>query len=140
MRRITLAVAQEVERELEPHGLTSAQWLPLIKLFKGEARTAAELSRLLYMDAWAITRMLDRLEDKGFIRRMRSKQDRRVVQLALTPGGEATAAKIPAILRGVQSGHLQGFNPAEMDTLQSMMRRMLGNAQSRASGALPDPA
>ena len=131
MRRITLAVAHQVERELEPHGLTSAQWLPLLKLFKGEARTAAELSRLLYLDAGSITRMLDRLEDKGFVQRTRSEQDRRVVQLELTPLGHATAAKIPEILREAQGAHLQGFSPAEVDTLQSLLRRMLDNAQAR---------
>ncbi len=128
MRRLTVALAQEVERRLEPHGLTSAQWLPLLKIFKGEASTAAELARLTFLDAGAVTRMLDRLEDKGLLRRVRSAQDRRVVHLELTPQGRATAEKIPAILCDVQNAHLRGFQRAEVDTLKLLLHRMLDNA------------
>ena len=45
MRRILTTVSLEVERELEPSGLTNAQWVPLLKLSMGSASTVAELAR-----------------------------------------------------------------------------------------------
>ncbi len=137
MRLITTAVASEVSARLEPEGLTHAQWVPLFKLHQGEATTAAELARAVYLDAGSMTRMLDRLEAKGFVRRVRSEQDRRVIHLALTPAGEATAARIPQILCEVQNAHLRGFTRAELDTLQGLLQRVLTNARELESEGGP---
>src|SRR5687767_12316517 len=83
MRHILNAVSLEVERELEPSGLTNAQWVPLLKLYMGSASTVAELARECRLDAGGMTRLLDRLEGKGLVRRVRSSEDRRVVNLEL---------------------------------------------------------
>ena len=88
--------SQEVERELEPSGLTNAQWVPLLKLYMGSASTVAELARECQLDAGGMTRLLDRLETKGLVRRVRSSEDRRVVNLELTEPGRAAAKHIPA--------------------------------------------
>ena len=64
MRRIISLLAQGVERELEPTGLTNAQWVPMLKLYMGCASTAAELARQCELDAGSMTRLLDRLEAK----------------------------------------------------------------------------
>lgn len=131
MRWITTAVAGEVSALLEPDGLTHAQWVPLLKLHTGEASTPAELARACYLDAGSMTRMLDRLETKGFVRRARSETDRRVVMLELTARGRATAARIPDVLCEVQNAHLRGFSRAEFDQLKSLLQRVLDNAHAR---------
>src|SRR5712672_225166 len=51
MRRILNTVSLEVERELEPSGLTNAQWVPLLKLYMGVASTVAELAQKCQLDA-----------------------------------------------------------------------------------------
>lgn len=140
MRRILAAVAQEVEHELEPYGLTSAQWVPMFKLYTGVANTAAELARETQIDAGAMTRMLDRLEDKGFVRRVRSEHDRRVVHLALTPAGRETAQEIPRVLCEVQNAHLRGFSRDELDALKTLLRRVLDNAQALQAQRRQDPS
>ncbi|HXD39623.1 MAG TPA: MarR family transcriptional regulator [Ramlibacter sp.] len=128
MRRIITTVSLEVERELEPSGLTNAQWVPLLKLSMGSASTVAELARLCTLDAGGMTRLLDRLETKGLVRRVRSSDDRRVVNLELTEEGRVAAKKIPAVLCGVQNAHMRGFTTEEWQLLKSMLRRILDNA------------
>ena len=130
MRRILNAVAAEVESELEPTGLTNAQWVPLIKLYMGSASTVAELARECSLDTGGMTRLLDRLEAKGLVRRVRSSEDRRVVNLELTDDGRAAAKEIPAILCGVQNDHMRGFSVEEWQTLKSLLRRILDNAKA----------
>ena len=130
MRRILNTVAGEVEHELEPTGLTNAQWVPLLKLYMGSASTVAELSRVCSIDAGGMTRLLDRLETKGLLRRTRSSEDRRVVNLELTDEGRTAAQGIPAILCNVQNAHLRGFSVEEWMTLQSLLNRILDNAQA----------
>lgn len=131
MRQITTAVATEVSALLGPDGLTHAQWVPLLKLHTGEASTPAELARVCYLDAGSMTRMIDRLEAKGFVRRTRSDADRRVVLLELTPQGREIAARIPGLLCEVQNAHLSGFTRAEVETLKSFLQRVLDNTQER---------
>ena len=128
MRRILSIVASAVERELEPSGLTNAQWVPLFKLYVKQGATVAELARECELDAGSMTRLLDRLEAKGLCRRVRSSEDRRVVNLELTPEGTAVAQQIPAVLSRVQNEHLAGFTMEEWTLLKSFLRRILDNA------------
>ena len=130
MRRIIALLAQGVERELEPTGLTNAQWVPLLKLYMGRGSTAAELARQCDLDAGSMTRLLDRLEAKELCRRIRSCDDRRVVNLELTDAGRAAAKEIPGILCGVQNALLAGFSAEEWQILKSYLRRMLDTAQT----------
>ncbi|MGH8846546.1 MAG: MarR family winged helix-turn-helix transcriptional regulator [Polaromonas sp.] len=135
MRRIIAMLAQGVERELEPTGLTNAQWVPLLKLYMGSASTAAELARLCELDAGSMTRLLDRLEAKQLCRRVRSSDDRRVVNLELTEAGRVAAKEIPAILSRVQNAHLAGFSVEEWQTLKGYLRRILETAQTLQASA-----
>ena len=130
MRRIIALMAHGVERELEPAGLTNAQWVPLFKLYMGCGSTAAELARQCDLDAGSMTRLLDRLEAKQLCRRSRSSDDRRVVNLELTDSGRLAAQEIPGILCTVQNSLLAGFSAEEWQTLTSYLRRMLETAQA----------
>lgn len=130
MRRVTMSIAHGVDQRLESVGLTNAQWVPLLKLHLGRAVTVAELARECEVDAGAMTRMLDRLEAKQLIRRVRSTDDRRVVNLELTEEGVKAARQIPGVLCEVQNAHLAGFAPAEWEALKSSLRRMLANGEA----------
>ena len=130
MRRIISLVGQGIERELEPAGLTNAQWVPLLKLHMGCASTVAELARECDLDAGSMTRLLDRLEAKQLCRRVRSSDDRRVVNIELTDAGRVAAKEIPKVLCHVQNAHLAGFSVEEWQTLQGFLRRILDTAQS----------
>jgi len=135
MRQILASVAHQVERELEPSGLTNAQWVPMLKLYLGRASTVAELARQCQLDAGSMTRLLDRLEAKGLCRRVRSSEDRRVVNLELTPEGREAAKDIPVVLSRVQNAHLAGFSVEEWQTLKNYLRRMLETAQTLQTSA-----
>lgn len=129
MRRVLNSISAEADRQLEPQGLTHAQWVPLFKLFLGQASTAAELACSCEMDAGAMTRTLDRMEAKGLVRRARSAEDRRVVNLELTDEGRAAAEQVPPALCKVLNAHLKGFSTEEWQVLKSLLARMLDNAE-----------
>ena len=131
MRRVLTAIAQAADRRLEPDGMTHVQWGPLFMLQRCRASTVAELARELQTDPGAMTRLLDRLEAKGLCKRQRSTDDRRVVRVALTPEGEAAAAKVPVALAQVMNETLAGFSRTEWQSLTDMLRRMLVNAEAQ---------
>ena len=136
MMRLSLSLmAQSIEHELEHTGLTNAQWLPLYKLHLGVATTVAELARECHHDAGSMTRLLDRLEAKDLCRRVRSSDDRRVVNLELTDAGRAAAEDIPAILSDVQNAYLAGFSRDEWTALKGYLSRMLDNGKMLQAAA-----
>lgn len=124
MKRIMLSIVHQVDKRLGAHDLTSAQWGPLLRLRTTGASTVADLAKWVHVDAGAMTRLLDRLEKKGLCRRVRSTDDRRVVQVELTPQGEAAIAHVPGVLAEVMNLHLAGFSKAEWETLKSLLNRM----------------
>lgn len=124
MRSSLAAMRQEIERRMEPFGLTNAQWHPILKLYTGQADTVAELARGCMQDAGGMTRMLDRLEAKGLCRRRRCQSDRRVVRIELTEQGREVASRIPLVLRDVHELGLQDFSETEVAQLKAYLRRM----------------
>ena len=127
MKRALLSIAQAADRRLEPKGITHAQWAALFMLQRCRASTVAELARETQTDAGAMTRLLDRLEAKGFCRRHRSTDDRRVVRIELTPQGEVAAKEVPVVLSEVLNEHLAGFSKTEWSQLKDMLKRMIVN-------------
>lgn len=130
MVNVMTLMRREVELRMATHGLTDAQWKPLMLLRSGLATTAIELARRMDVDAGAITRLLDRLEAKGLLERVRSEADRRVVHLRLTAAGEAASAEVPFVLASVNNDFLKGFSEAEWKQLRKLLERMATNAQA----------
>ena len=130
MKRILASISQTVEARLcEPGSPTFPQWIPLAKLHMGSATTVAELARECQLDTGAMTRLLDRLEAKDLVRRVRSQSDRRVVNIELTDEGRSAAREVPQHLAAVQNEYLAGFTQEEWELLKGFLRRILDNAQ-----------
>ena len=127
MKRALISIAQAADRRLEPKGITQPQWAALFMLQRCRASTVAELARETQTDPGAMTRLLDRLEAKGFCRRHRSTDDRRVVRVELTPEGDVAAQEVPIVLAQVLNEHLAGFSKTEWTQLKDMLRRMVVN-------------
>jgi DNA-binding MarR family transcriptional regulator len=140
LRRVTASIARVVNARMEQHGLTQAQWGPLYLLHRCQCHTAAELARDIGLDTGTVTRTLDRLEDKGFLRRERSTGDRRVVNLVLTPQGERAIEPVPHVIAEVINAHLSGFTRAEHDQLSALLTRMLANGEALHAARRPSSA
>lgn len=119
-----------LDAEAEPLGITAAQWIILVRIANGCSPTAAELCRLSRYDTGSMTRMLDRLEDKGLIRRLRSCDDRRAIHLELTEAGHALYPQLPAVSVAVHNHMLKGFSADEVDQLKASLRKILANAET----------
>jgi DNA-binding MarR family transcriptional regulator len=117
-----------LDDELADLGLTGAQ-LPILHWITNTPEpTGATLCRCTGADTGSMTRMLDRLEEKGFIRRVRSREDRRVVHLELTAAGKALQPMVTPRVIDVLNRHLAGFSRKDLETLKGLLRRILANA------------
>ena len=118
---------RNLDLRMQELDLTGMQWGPLWLISRCQADTVAACAREAGIDAGAMTRMLDRLEAKGLLRRTRSTQDRRVVHVHLTERGQEVAARIPHCLADVMNGQLRGFTEGEFRELLGLLQRFVSN-------------
>lgn len=74
-----------------------------------------------------MSRLLDRLEAKGIVQRVRDDLDRHQVNVELTPKGSVLYPQILEIITRVYGQFLHGFSPAEAAQLQVLLQRLLDN-------------
>ena len=131
------ALDQELsaDRRLAPLELSAAQFAVIASLAGDERKSASDLCKGISYDAGAMTRMLDRLESKGLIRRNRSPQDRRLVHLELTDAGRAAYPRMRELSLGVANRFLHGFTRTEARQLESLLSRMLEIARAGTARA-----
>ena len=123
------------DKRLAPLEMSAAQYIVIANLAGSEAKSASELCKGISYDAGAMTRMLDRLEAKGLIRRSRSAHDRRLMHLELTEEGRAAYPRMRDMSMAVANRFLHGFTRAEARQLEALLARMLENAQDGAQRA-----
>jgi DNA-binding MarR family transcriptional regulator len=124
------------DKRLAPLELSAAQFAVIASLAAGsEPKSAADLCKGISYDAGAMTRMLDRLESKGLLRRRRSADDRRLVHLELTDEGRAAYPRMREMSMAVANRFLHGFSRTEARQLESLLARMIENAPGQAPRA-----
>jgi len=74
---------------LEPLGLTHPQYLVMLALWEHSPRSLSELADALAMEPATLSPLVKRLEAQGRITRARRPGDERVLDIALTPDGQA---------------------------------------------------
>ncbi len=124
------------DKRLAALEMSAAQYIIIANLAgPQEPKSASDLCKGISYDAGAMTRMLDRLEAKGLIRRSRSVQDRRLMLLELTEEGRAAYPRMREISMAMANRFLRGFTKTEARQLEGLLARMLENAADVAQRA-----
>jgi DNA-binding MarR family transcriptional regulator len=116
------------DKEVATLEVTAAQFAILKNVLRGSAQSACELCKTMDYDRGAMSRMIDRLETKGLIRRVALAHTRRSVALEVTAAGKAAFPKMEACLDRVVSRLLKGVTKAQVRETEMVLRRMLANA------------
>jgi DNA-binding MarR family transcriptional regulator len=116
----------EMEVALSGTSVTRSQVGALLLLSRDMAHSSVSLSKLLGGDPASVTRVVDRLERQGFVRRARNCLDRRVVNLTLTEAGRNAATRIAEIVPAMLNRRLSGFTPLEFAALSRLLGKLLG--------------
>ena len=133
VKQVGELLSRALETRMSDYGLTDAQWRPLLVLSRKDlANNASQISKEVGCDAGATTRMIDRLEDKGLLRRVRSTDDRRVQQLELTEEGRKIASIVPYVIADVLNAHLVDLSRAEIEQFRELLRRVIATGRREA--------
>jgi MarR family transcriptional regulator, temperature-dependent positive regulator of motility len=107
--------------------LTSVQFAALDAIAAHPGADQATIAQLIAFDRATIGGVVDRLLQKGWIRRGVSPTDRRARVLDLTPGGQKILTQLLPVVEDLQLTLLENLSPAERDCFMALSRKILGN-------------
>jgi DNA-binding MarR family transcriptional regulator len=121
------AAAKEVVGRYKPFldklELTYTQYISMMVLWEHKSMSVKELGQRLYLDSGTLTPLLKRLESKGFIRRERSHDDERVVDITITEAGERLREEAMEVPR--QMAHCMPLSGEDAQTLYGLLYKLL---------------
>lgn len=109
--------------------ITKTQWSALNALLEERATTCAEIARDIGHDKGATTRLVDTLQDRGWIVRTRNDGDRRSVRVSLTPAGERIAGEVRRKMIAVWNTWLIDWNEKDIVDLIRLLQRLRDTVQ-----------
>ena len=122
------ACSKEVVKQYRPYldelNLTYTQYIARMVLWEKSKLNVKELGERLYLDSGTLTPVLKSLEAKGYLRRYRSEEDERVLNVELTEAGWALrdeALSVPA-----KVGACVKLSPEEAAQLYGLLYKVLG--------------
>ena len=105
------------------HGLTEQQWRVLRTLWEDDSLSSIELARRTLLPAASLVGVLDRLEKKGLIVRLRSVEDRRIVFAKPTPEGRKLEREIAPRLHDIHQAVRRCVTDEEWQSLSMILRQ-----------------
>lgn len=97
LRCLSNFVSERFEARLAAEGVTVAQWVVLRSLFGRGPLTLNAAAALIGVDSSTLSRMVERLVHKDWVRRVTDPEDRRSVQVSLTPEGARRVPELAAL-------------------------------------------
>ena len=108
---------QFYKQKLASFDLTYTQYIVLLTLWERDKLSLHELGKKIDLASNTLTPLLKRLEKKGYLARIRSKEDHRQLIISLTETGKSLQADVEQELRSC----LGSFAPAATDKIQRMI-------------------
>lgn len=119
----------EFEKELKPYGISYAQRVILIRLSEKDALTQKELAQDTYFEQSNMTLMLDKLEQKGLIKRIPKENDRRAYLVTITPEGLKLRETLVALGDRVIEKAFRGVEQHQKEELAHLLQTLYSNLQ-----------
>lgn len=116
------------EALLAPHDITLQQFnvLRILRGARPEGLCTLTIAQRMIEQTPGITRLIDRLEQKGLVRRVRSEEDRRQVWCRITPAGERLLERLDDPVEQFDRAAVRGLSPADQDQLTALLGQLLG--------------
>jgi DNA-binding MarR family transcriptional regulator len=114
-----------LDRVLSPRGLSLTQY-NVLRILRGAGQTGLcrnEIAQRLITRMPDVTRLLDRMEAAGLVSRVRSTEDRRLVNTTLTKSGRNLVGDLDAEVARVHKAQLGHLTDVELRTLIDLLNR-----------------
>lgn len=137
LRKVIRAIDLHSKQLSKTSGLTSPQLLIMLEIDKISGVNSSQVAKTVNLSAATVTNILDRLENKSLISRVRNTEDKRKVGLYLTENGQTLLLKAPQPL---QEDFIENFSSLaqwEQSQLLSSIERLADMMNANEIDAAP---
>jgi DNA-binding MarR family transcriptional regulator len=106
-------------------GFSVGEWRILATLTDSPGRSVGELARVALNKQPTVTRMVDRMEARGFVERIAHASDRRVTLVRITPAGQEVVAGLLTQAKAHETRVLEPLGAGHAAELKTMLRRII---------------
>ncbi len=131
------------DRRVEPLGLTRAQWRVLVHVYRRAGVSQTALAQILEIEKPTLGRLVDRLEQKGWVERRIDDRDQRARRLVITEQARPLIDQMEELAEAVHDDALDGVADHETDllhdtlmTVKANLLRLLNGSRRGGNGAL----
>ena len=125
------------EKRGQEYGLSSAQWRLLVRVVREQNPTQARLAELMEIEPISVSRLIDRMEQGGWVRRCAHETDRRVNRVVPTDKSLSAYSAIKAVAADVYEEAMAGVDEDMRAALISALTLMVGNLSSDETTTTP---
>ncbi len=119
------AVFKTLDRALLPLGITAPQAMALTVIAESRGPvTPTRIAEALALETQSVTGLVDRMEARGWVQRVRDLGDRRSLRVALTPAGEAKLTETAAPMATALDESIGNLSVNEAATLATLLARL----------------
>ncbi len=133
LERTVAVLAHEFADALKPFGITPTQY-NVLRILRGagpDGLCRNEVRDRLISQVPDVTRLLDRMEEAGYIERERDAADRRLVKTHITNRGVALLAQLDRPVLAVHRHQLGHLSRRQLESLIELLEQARGTVDSR---------
>ena len=125
LRRIFKAIQDYSHKVSEEFGITGPQLWALKTISQNESLSLSDLGKRMYLHPSTITGVIDRLEKKRYVARIRDQVDRRVIYVQLTAEGKRLAKRAPNPAQGKMIYGLKNLKRRELNLIYDSVQKLV---------------
>jgi DNA-binding MarR family transcriptional regulator len=129
------AIRRDFDRRATALGATRAQWRVLARLSRQDGARQIDLADALDVEPISLCRMIDRLEEAGFVERRRDPTDRRAWRIHLTTKSRPIIARLQALADIFHQEMLGGIAPKDLAATRRLLSQVRENLATIEAGA-----
>jgi DNA-binding MarR family transcriptional regulator len=129
------AVTDRVQRALVAADLPPLSWFEILWAVRRSPDGAPRMSDLaewLTLSRGGITKLVDRLQEAGYLERVSCSSDRRSLHAQLTPAGERMLEEMRVVYEAEVERHLGTLTARESETMTASLQKITGSTCEKA--------
>lgn len=125
LRVVSNAVSHSFARKLAETGVTVAEWVILREMYSGGEKTSpSAIAEMTGLTRGAVSKLMERLLNKGLVSRFESREDRRYQDLKLTAKGLKLVPRLAGIADENDAGFFSKLPKSERDVLMRILTKV----------------
>lgn len=127
--KASTAIARRLQKNFKQNGvdITIEQWSVLYHLWKQDGISQQQLCDCTFRDKPSITRLVDNLEKLKMVKRVASKEDRRINMIYLTPEALQLQEQTMELAAQTLSEALEGVTPGQIEIAKEVLQKVYEN-------------